>query len=294
MKVTFLGTGLPSPNPDRCGQGILICHENHKILFDCGPGVNRQIIESGLEHNSINHLFFTHLHWDHFGDYDSFVQTGFITDRERTLEVYGPLGIEEVTDLLFNKVYYRDLVYRTNMRGPGAWKSPVVKEIFGGIEIQIGPFQIKTFRVHHGEFVDFSLAFRIECEGKSVVISSDTAPVLGFSQFARNCDLLIHEVFPGKPSPRLLRENNPDLTAEELVNKMGHCSPRQVGQIAQEAQPKMLMLNHLPPVLPNDLIEQVKAYFNGDVMIAKDLMEIDVHMDSKIDSLQSQTVTPTK
>ncbi|MDQ0257076.1 ribonuclease BN (tRNA processing enzyme) [Evansella vedderi] len=274
MKVKILGSGIPTPNAERCGQGILISHGDNKILFDCGPGVNRQIIESGLKHNSINHLFFTHLHWDHFGDYDSFVQTGFITDREIPLQVYGPLGMKEVTELLFNKVYYRDLIYRRNMRGPGAWKPPIVEEVFGGAELYIDPFTIKVFRVHHGEYVDYSLSYRIECQGKSVVISGDTGPVLGFSQFAKNCDLLIHEVFPGKPSPRFLTEAHPDLSAEELVNMMGHCSPRQVGEIAQESQPKKLLLNHLPPNLPDDLIEQIKVKFEGEVQISHDLMEI--------------------
>ena len=276
MKVKFLGTGIPTPNAERCGQGILISHNEHKILFDCGPGVNRQLINSELKHNSIDTLFISHLHWDHFGDYDAFVQTGFITDRETPLQVFGPLGIQEVTDLLFNKVYYRDLIYRKNMRGPGAWKPPVVEEIFGESEVNIGPFNIKVFRVHHGQFVDYSLAFKIECEGKTVVISGDTAPVLGFSQFAKDCDLLIHEVFPGKPSPRFLTEARPELSAEELVNMMGHCSPRQVGKIAQESKPQKLILNHLPPNLPNDLIEQVNEEFDGDVQIAYDLMEIDV------------------
>lgn len=276
MKVKFVGTGIPTPNPERVGQGILVSHGEHKILIDCGPGVNRQLIEAGIEHNSIGNLMFTHLHWDHFGDYDAFVQTSFITDREAPLNVYGPLGMKEVTNLLFNKVYSRDLVYRTNMRGPGSWKPPVVEEIFGGTELLIGPFNINVFRVHHGQFVDYSLAFKIECEGKTVVISGDTGPVLGFSKFAADCDVLIHEVFPGKPSPRFLTESRPELSAEELVNEMGHCSPRQVGIIAGEAKPKRLVLNHLPPNLPENLVDQIAENFDGEIQISEDLMEIDV------------------
>src|SRR5699024_10635510 len=103
MKITFLGTGLPIPNTNRAGQGILISHEGVNVLFDVGLGVNRRIMEANIKHNDINHLVLTHLHWDHFGDYDALVQTGFVTDRQEPLQVFGPHGTKEVTDLLFNK-----------------------------------------------------------------------------------------------------------------------------------------------------------------------------------------------
>ncbi|MGJ9384154.1 MBL fold metallo-hydrolase [Salipaludibacillus sp. CF4.18] len=279
MKIKFLGTGLPIPNVDRVGQGILISHDGHNVLFDCGPGVNRRLFEANVSHKDINHLVFTHLHWDHFGDYDAFVQTGFVTDRETPINVYGPNGTQEVTDLLFKKVYYRDLIYRRGIRGPGAWKEPNVTEVFGGHQFTIGPFNINVFRVHHGEYVDYSLAYRIECEGKSVVISSDTAPVLGFADFAKDCDVLIHEVMAGKPPSKFLQEARPELNAEQLVNLMGHCSPRQVGEIARDTNPKKLALIHLAPNLPDDLIDQVAEYYKGSIEITEDLSEIDLEKD---------------
>lgn len=272
MKITFLGTGLPIPNTNRAGQGILISHEGVNVLFDVGLGVNRRIMEANIKHNDINHLVLTHLHWDHFGDYDALVQTGFVTDRQEPLQVFGPHGTKEVTDLLFKHVYKRDLIYRTGIRGPGAWKEPEVTEVFGGYQFDIGPFHISTFRVSHGEYVDYSIAYRIECGGQSVVISSDTAPVLGFDKFAKDCDILIHEVMAGKPPSQFLTEANPEKSAEELVNMMGHCSPRQVGQIAQASNAKKLMLIHLTPELPHDLTEQIGAYYDGEIEMTEDLM----------------------
>lgn len=276
MKVQFLGTGTPVPSVKRCGQGILIVHHNHKILIDCGPGVNRRLIEADIKQTEINHLLFTHLHWDHFGDYDALVQTRFILDSHTPLKVYGPLGTAEITDLLFNQVYYRDLVYRRGIRGPNVWKQPEVTEIFGGQTFNVGPFTVSTFRVHHGEFVDYSLAYKVECEGKSVVISGDTAPVLGFEKFAKNCDLLIHEVMPVKPPSRFLQAGHPDLTEEELINMMGHSTPSQVGIIAKQTNPKKLCLIHLMEGEHKDRLQAIADEYDGPIVISEDLMEIEI------------------
>ena len=56
----------------------------------------------------------------------------------------------------------------------------------------------------------------------------------------------------------------------------GHLSPDDVGKMAAQARVKTVVLTHLTPKPDNDYtswVNEVKKYFSGQVLVAKDLME---------------------
>ncbi len=58
----------------------------------------------------------------------------------------------------------------------------------------------------------------------------------------------------------------------------GHLTPSECGRIAKEAHVKNLILSHIYPgdYTATDLLNECKSVFDGDVVVAEDLMEFDI------------------
>jgi ribonuclease BN (tRNA processing enzyme) len=68
----------------------------------------------------------THLHSDHTAGYSDLILTGWTAGRRTPLEVYGPTGLQSMTEHIL-QAYRVDIETRTNRDGdqrgnPGGWK----------------------------------------------------------------------------------------------------------------------------------------------------------------------------
>src|SRR5262245_26241450 len=103
-QIVLLGTGNPSPTPDRSGPSTAIVVNDEPYLVDFGPGVVRRAAAaqqkgiSALRQANIRHAFVTHLHSDHTVGYPDLIFTPWVVGRKEPLEVYGPRGIKAMTD----------------------------------------------------------------------------------------------------------------------------------------------------------------------------------------------------
>src|SRR6059058_5977630 len=104
-KVVLLGTGTPVPDPDRSGPATAIVVGNSVYLVDFGPGVVRRaeaaVLARGitqLEPSNLKVAFVTHLHSDHTAGYSDLIFTGWTSGRSTPLEVYGPAGLNSMTE----------------------------------------------------------------------------------------------------------------------------------------------------------------------------------------------------
>lgn len=65
-------------------------------------------------------------------------------------------------------------------------------------------------------------------------------------------------------------------SAAEWARRWGHSLPEDVGKVAQEAQVKTLVLTHLMPHEDEaPLVDMVRRHYSGEVVVARDLMEIE-------------------
>ena len=72
MRIIMLGTSAAMPNPDRHDSGILISVRDRHYLFDCGHGATNQMVAAGVNPADVNHIFLSHLHYDHIADFAYF------------------------------------------------------------------------------------------------------------------------------------------------------------------------------------------------------------------------------
>src|SRR5690242_2622406 len=65
FRVTLIGTGNPTPTPDRFGPATLVEAGDQKLLFDAGRGATIRLFQLQIPLRTIDPLFITHLHSDH-------------------------------------------------------------------------------------------------------------------------------------------------------------------------------------------------------------------------------------
>ena len=111
-----------------------------------------------------------------------------------------------------------------------------------------------------------------EAEGKVVTISGDTVPCDGIVRLAKDADLLVQCCH----FPKSL-ETNPVM---KYLKSSILPSSGQVGAIAAEAGVKQMILTHLSSTITQanfpEILEDIRAEYQGNVLLGRDLMQIEV------------------
>jgi ribonuclease BN (tRNA processing enzyme) len=270
-RVILLGTGTPRPGPDRSGPATAIVYGDRVFLFDVGAGVMRRINQAGLLINGPEATFITHLHSDHTLGYPDLILTTWVMRRTKPLEVYGPHGLQRMTDYIL-KAYSEDIKIRIEglEREPANGYKVNVHEIEPGIIYDSSGVKITAIPVLHGDWKE-AYGYRIDTPDRSIVISGDTRPCEALMEASTGVDILIHEVYT---SSDVKIENRPggDLWPQYL--KEFHTSDVELGNIAEQSNPKLLILYHIvrSKATDEDLINGIReGGFKGKVIIGKDL-----------------------
>ena len=270
--VVMLGTGTPNPVPERSGPAVAVIAGGRPYLVDCGPGIVRRAAEAhragvtALDMPNLSKLFVTHLHSDHTAGLADLMLTPWVLEREDPLEVWGPPGIQSMTDHLL-AAYSEDIDMRIHGSQP---QNPT------GIEVnahEIGPGQIyadenvtvTAFAVPHGAW-EHSYGFRFDTADRSIVITGDTIATDAVVDACDGCDVLVHEVY----AKAGLDRRTPDWQA---YHRSFHTSGVELGEIAARARPKLLVLYHqlLWGATEEELMAEIRQAFDGTVVFADDL-----------------------
>lgn len=92
----------------------------HRLLFDCGDGVLAPLPFAEIQR--IDHLFFTHLHMDHVGGFDSFFRCTYNRTAKPNL-VWGPPRTAEIMHHRF-----RGFLWNLHQDKEAAWRVADVEE----------------------------------------------------------------------------------------------------------------------------------------------------------------------
>lgn len=264
-KIILLGTGTPIPDPERFGPSLAIKTTNKVYIVDFGPGIVRRAAAAGIKPSQITKAFLTHMHSDHTTGYPDLIFTPAVEGRKQPLEVYGPKGIKSMTQHILS-AYNLDREERNKGLEPTLMDGYEVKvqEINTGMIYSDDEVSVEAIHVKHGSWPAFG--FKFITPDKTIVISGDTAPTTKFIDFAKDCDVLIHEVYSAvglaKRKPEWMR-----------YYSAYHTSSYELGEIATNISPKLLILYHQLFLGRKeiDLLNEVCKYFSGEVVSGKDL-----------------------
>lgn len=278
-KLLILGSGTPNPDPERSGSAYAIVTNGQSYLVDFGPGVIRRASAfspswggefESMEIQNLNYAFLTHLHSDHSAGLADLILSPWVLEREEPLNLFGPRGLKRMADKITD-AYQIDIDYRINGSQPSnleGYKTKVT-EIAEGIIYEDKYIAVEAFENNHGDFKN-SFGFVFTTKDKKIVISGDTAYSQQVIEKSKEADILVHEVY----SEKGFKEKTKDW---QIYHKAHHTSAPDVGKIASMSKPKKLVLSHILfwGNSKESIVEEVKSNFDGEVIIAEDLMVID-------------------
>ena len=264
-KLILLGTGTPNAEPARAGPAAAVVVGEQPYVVDFGPGVVRRAVAAGLDPKRLTRAFLTHLHSDHTAGYPDLILTPWTLEREEPLEVYGPPGLQAMTERVL-AAYEADIKERLGGLEPAnetGWRVEA-HDVEPGVVYRDDDVAVEAFDVDHGSWRAYG--YKFQAADRVVVISSDTAPTEVIVEKSRGCDILVHEVYSAAGFETLP-------PAWQKYHAAVHTSSRELAEIASRAEPKLLVLYHqlLWGVSYDELVAEVKDSYGGEVVSGRDL-----------------------
>ena len=278
-RVVLLGTGTPVPDPDRSGPATAIVVDDSAYLVDFGPGVVRRakaaVLDrhiTALEPANLKVAFVTHLHSDHTAGYPDLILTGWTAGRRTPLEVYGPTGLQSMTEHIL-QAYRIDIETRINPDGdqrgnPEGWKVNA-HEIKPGVIYRDGKITVTAFPTKHAME---SYGYRFDTPDRSVVISGDTNPTEETIKACNGCDVLIHEARTMELFAKL-----PE--GPHSFGAKNHTTSEQLAALATKAKPGLLIVYHAwiawwPGIAPSG--NQTVVLTTGELHSSPDVLQREI------------------
>lgn len=271
--LTLLGTGTPIPDSKRHGPSQIIEFPDSSILIDCGPGVLHRLLETDIDVRSINDIYLTHLHSDHVSGLNDLLWAGWVARWwETPPRLTGPIGTKQFLDRLLY-AFEEDIRLRSQ-EGAVTERNliPIVTEVGDGWSTQKESWKAEAFSVDHFP-VKYALGYRFSAAGKTIVISGDTRRCDNLVKYAKDSDILVHEVAWEKGLKNQIESSESAERArfERLLSY--HTTSVEVGEIASESNTRHLVLSHLLLAggTPDDITEDVRKSYKGQLTIGNDL-----------------------
>ncbi|MBI4511799.1 MAG: MBL fold metallo-hydrolase [Deltaproteobacteria bacterium] len=281
MKIRFWGVRgsipVPGTHTNRYG-GNTSCVEvrprsGPQIIIDAGTGIRKlgkEMMQADFGHgNGICHLLISHTHWDHIQGLPFFAplyQAGnqfYVYARQRDdthlRAVFASQSEDPYFPVPFNSV-------KANL---------AFRELVEGARFEIGPVKVGCTRLNHPWI---AMAYRLDCDGASMVYSTDTAPftdILLEHEFIATPPVLGAPLVPEHAEKlRRMRDGliqlsqgadmliyDTQFTPEEYRSKphWGHSTPYDAIDIALAAKVKTLVLFHHAPERTDDELDEVLA-----------------------------------
>lgn len=298
IRVTFLGTAASRPTVGRNVSSVLIAREGELLMFDCGEGTQRQMMRYATGF-TVNDIFFTHMHADHFLGVIGLLRTMGLQGREESMHLWGPEGAQEILheavhlgvervpfeivihelepDTVLKRAGYDVIAYKTSHGIRALGYALVEHERLGRFHpdrahelgVPAGPLFGK---LHHGEAIQVDgRTIRPEDvvgpprPGRRIVYTGDTRPCRQTIDVSENADLLIHDA-------------TFDEEEQERAGLTGHSTAREAAEIARRAGVVKLALTHISSRYADDPrgLEREARHIFRETVVAYDGMQIEV------------------
>jgi len=248
FQLTIIGSGTMVPTKNRHPSCYFLEAGQKKLLLDLGHTSISRLIDQGIDLQSIDILFVSHFHTDHFADVLPFIHSRWVDDihhqrKHKPLTIIGPESIKERWRKL-REVF---------------WVEPKehypLKFIEGVQKTKLDNITIELFEVPHVQWYQ-SLGIKINFQNKSFVYTGDiggSLDIQGFKKIIQDIDLLLVEAGYIQPTPN-------HLTIDQII------------KLVDSAKVPKVIATHLRDANLPILKEKIKDCDN--IILAKDLMRI--------------------
>jgi ribonuclease BN (tRNA processing enzyme) len=278
-RLILLGTGGgPRPKKSTMSSAQLLVVNDVLYVVDCGDGVARQLVVAGASLEKLRHIFITHHHSDHNADYGNLLLLSWASGLRTRVDTWGPPPIQTITNLFFAmSAYDIDIRIADEGRVPLEPLIHVHELTEAGVVMQDENVKVTCALVDHRP-VTPAFAYRFDTTDRSIVISGDTNRSDNLVKLAEGADVLVHEALYVPAVDRLVaRIPNAATLRKHIIES--HTSVQDCGRVAAAAGVKTLVLSHRVPPDDPTITDQMwisgaRPYFDGEIIVARDLMEI--------------------
>jgi ribonuclease Z len=303
MQVYFLGTAGALPSPLKNPACLMVRRGADTLLFDCGEGAQQQMMRARTGF-TVDAIFITHWHADHFLGVFGLVQTLSFMGRTEPLTIYGPEWVHEFAEDVRH-------MGKTQMRF--VLKS---EEVLPGMVVPFDGYTVRAFKTRHGitsvgyvleedprpgrfdreeairlgvkpgplfgrlqrgeevlvtvdgqeRIVRPEQVVGVERPGRKVIYTGDTRPVIpAVSEIGMDADLLVHDA----------TYNDTDLARAKEVF---HATAGEAADVARAIRARTLALIHISSryTASTDHLADAKQRFDGEVIAPVDLTMIEI------------------
>ena len=286
MRIFACGTGMPTARPKQAATCYLVELGNgDKFLFDMGTGSAERVSALRIPWDYLNKAFISHLHTDHFGDFDAFYIGGWVGGRNTKFRVWGPSGekpkfgtkyaLERFTEALTWDIEGR----KGNIPASGGELEIKEFDYKGDNQVvyQENGVTIRSWPAIHA--IDGSVSYGLEWNGLKFVFGGDTYPNKWYIKYAKDADLAIHETFI--TVPQLINKYKWAPQTALQVGTQVHTAPEAAGKVFSEIKPRMAVAYHFfnDYDTVNDIYARIRKTYDGPLSLATDYMVWNVTKD---------------
>jgi len=270
LSLQILGSGGPEFSQRASSSYIIWINKKAKVLVDAGGGAFLRFSQSGAKIEDLELIAITHLHIDHSADLPAFMKAGYFSNRTKALPIIGTVkegdfpNIEIYLERMFGKngayAYMQDILTSQSdsfQIVPKICDRDFSTKYFKNIKMT-------SVGVNHGKVP--AIAYSFEIDGKKIVFAGDTSAQSDkLIKLAKNADyLIVHHAIPQD--------------AGQYAKKL-HITPKRIGEVAQKANVKHLILSHRMKRTYDSEVQSlklIKENYLGDIIWAEDMMKIDI------------------
>jgi ribonuclease BN (tRNA processing enzyme) len=240
VELTVLGVGGGWAKPNHAASGYLVSHDGFRVWVDQGNGTMANL-QHHVSLDQVHAVVISHRHFDHFLDLYPFFLARWWRQQTPPIPLFAPPG-------LFQHVLQLEADLPRGF---------ALHEVQPGATFHAGPLTVRTAPMRHPVP---TLGMRFQADGQALVYSADTGPTDELVKLAQGAGVLLAEAtWIEMPS-----------WAEPI-----HMTAAQAGEAGRDAGVGQLMLTHIWPENPMDVVQQqASEAFGGPVTLAVEGMKV--------------------
>ena len=289
MRISFIGSTPMPVTRTQAGTCIMVELGNGKrFFFDFGSGCVRNIIAMGVPLTTVNDIFFTHLHVDHFADLPYLYAFAPWIGRWKPLRVHGPSGRTPKDGI---KSMIEGMKMMTHWHTDSFNGCP----IGDGYEVEVNEFDfrddngvcydkdgvtVRHWRRSHTK--DGASGYRLDWNGLSFVWTGDGRPEERSIEFSKGVDVFVTEVQPDLANLTALKMGAPPVIFMTTIDQ-AHTPHYAAGYMFNQVQPRLAMVTHTAydeELIP-EITAGIRAHYSGLFQFgAPDVVVVNVTKDA--------------